>query len=236
MAINNFARIHIFAVCENSDIYKIARFSEKELCDDYDVWSHVGYAHGYYHGETFYDEEYVEGDFVKPMSETRLQLWLQGNYCEDVNRMLQMMTPMKGKIREFIYISNNESVFPPYIVFKRITATEIVDVAPTTVIDVTIPQDNCEYFAFSAFLPENVIALCERERLVKWETRFGDNPTVVDRSYLQSLQIKSKYSRMVDATIVLTWSFDGDESFRLTQEPQYYLMKQPVAEYESLCQ
>lgn len=226
MAINNFARIHIFAICEGGNIYKVARFSEWELYDDYYVWSYVGHAHGYYQGETFYEDEYVEGDYIGPMKESRLQLWLQGHYCEDVNKMLELMTPMIGKIREFIYISTNESVYPPYIVFKRITETEISDIVPETVDDIAIPQDNCEYFALSAFLPEDVIALCERERLNQWETRFGDNPAVVDRSYLQSIQIRSKYSRPVDATIVLTWSFDGNESFRLTQEPQYYILKQ----------
>lgn len=234
MAVENFGRIHIFAVCEGGNIYKIARFSEKELCDDYTVWSHIGHAHGIYQGETFYDEEYIEGDYVAPMDESCLQMWLQGHYCEDVNRMLELMTPMVGKICAFIYISTNKDIYPPYIIFRKITATEIYDVIPEIVDDIAIPQDNCEYFALSAFFPEDVISLCERERLVQWETRFGDNPEVVDRSYLQRLQIKSNYSKPVHATIVLTWFFDGDESFRLKQEPQYYLMKQAVEEYEQL--
>lgn len=224
MEIENFGRIHIFAVCEGGNIYKVARFSEKENCDEYEVWSHVGDAHGYRYHETFYEDGRIYGEYVEPMKESRLQLWLQGHYCEDVNRMLELMTPMIGKIKEFIYVSTNENVFPPYVVFKRITAADIYDIVPTTVDDVKIPQGSCEYFVLSALLPRDVVAVCERERLQGWQLSCSD-PAVVDRSFLQSLQLQSNSSKRVEANIVLTWSFEDYDSFKLTEEPKYYIVK-----------
>ena len=224
MLVENFGRVHIFAICEGGNIYKVARFSKKELCDMYEVWSHVGNAHGYRYYEDIHEEEFIDGDYVEPMTESQLQRWLQGHYCEDVNRMLEMMTPMMGKIQAFIYISTREDVFPPYVVFKKITATEICDIVPTTVDDVAIPQANCEYFALSAVIPEDVVDICERERLEEWRV-WHDDPAVVDRSYLQSLQIQSTSSRRVVATIVLTWSFEDYASVKLTEVPKYYIIK-----------
>jgi hypothetical protein len=68
------------------------------------------------------------------------------------------------------------------------------------------------------------VDICERERLKEWRVRH-DDPVVVDRSYLQSLQIKSTSSKRVVATIVLTWSFEDYDSFKLTEEPKYYIIK-----------
>lgn len=221
MLVEKFGRVHIFATCEGGNIYKIARFSKNEICDEYEVWSHVGNAHGYRFYEDIHEEEYIDGDYVEPMTESQLQRWLQGCYCEDVNRMLELMTPMMGKIHAFIYISTHEGVFPPYVVFKQITATEICDIVPITVDDVAIPRANSEFFALSAVLPDDVMVVCEQGRLKEWQVR-DDDPSVIDRSFLQR---RFTSSNQVVTTKVLTWSFEGNDSFKLTEEPKYYIIK-----------
>ena len=95
---------------------------------------------------------------------------------------------------------------------------------PTTVDDVKIPQGSCEYFVLSALLPRDVVAVCERERLQGWQLSCSD-PAVVDRSFLQSLQLQSNSSKRVEANIGVTWSFEDYDSFKLTEEPKYYIVK-----------
>lgn len=224
MLIENFGRIHIFAVCEDGSIYKVARFSKKTCCDEYEEWSHIGNGHGYRYYENIYEKGYIRGDYVKPIHERQLARWLQGHDCDEVTMMLERIPLMMGKIRAFIYASANEDEFSHSVVFKKITATETCDIIPVAVDDVEIQQGNCEYFALSVVLPEDVIALCERERLEEWQVRYND-PPVVDRSYLQSLQTQSISPKTVVSTIVLTWSFEGCDSFKLTEEPKYYIIK-----------
>lgn len=224
MLVENFGRVHIFAICEGGNIYKVARFSKKTCCDEYEEWSHIGNGHGYRYYENIYEKGYIQGDYVKPIHEGQLERWLQGHNCDEVTMMLERMPPMMGKIRAFIYISANEDDFSSKVVFKKITAIGTIDIAPVVVDDIAIPEGNSEYFALSSVLPEAVIALCERERLEEWQVRYND-PPVVDRSYLQSLQTQSISPKAVVSTLVLTWSFEDCDSFKLTEEPKYYIIK-----------
>ena len=224
MLIENFGRIYIFAEGDDGSIYKVARFSMNTCCDEYEEWSHVGKGHGYRYYENIYEKGYILGDYVKPIRKYQLERWLQGRDCDEVSMMLERMPSVLGKVRAFIYVSANEDDFSSNVVFKKITATGTIDIAPVVVDDIAIPEGNSEYFALSAVLPEAVIALCERERLEKWQTRYND-PLVVDHSYLQKLQSQSALHQNAVATVILTWSFEGCDSFKLTEEPQYYVIK-----------
>lgn len=108
MLIENFGRIHIFAVCEDGSIYKVARFSKKTCCDEYEEWSHIGNGHGYRYYENIYEKGYIRGDYVKPIHECQLERWLQGHECDEVTMMLERMPTMMGKI-----LSEKAFVFSP---------------------------------------------------------------------------------------------------------------------------
>jgi hypothetical protein len=231
----------VFAEDHKNNIYKIARFTEKGLGDDYDFWSHINGCNGYSFNGPYDNEVSKSEHFLKPITCTELLSYMRGHSDVGSRQVVEMlnMAQFSIPIKAFHYVVIESDIAHGFETFeyRQITRStkhlgyEIL--FPTVNEQLALPGANSEFYSRAYirakgerrkypvhYSHEYMSEWCYNHNSVK--EKIVDNDIILSglRECKQSWFLCENDVEIepIDEALAIGWTFADESNFKLTPD------------------
>lgn len=231
----------VFAEDHKNNIYKIARFTEKGLGDEYEFWSHIGDMHGYSCDSPYGIRK--DEHFFHPIKSNELQSYMQGLPDIGSRRVTQMLRMAKFSIpiKAFHHVQIESDIAYGFQTFEHsvITGSRLgyESVLPEKNEQLSLEGENSEFYARTCAKRKDgrqkEIVHFSHEYTSEWDWNHNQVKSMyVDNEFLFSCLLKEARMRYLrnenvefeplDEAIVIGWTYADETKCKLTPDGIHY--------------